>query len=88
MVISLLLIVVILNPIFSLFRTDPDVILRSLQKRTSSVKRNKNQLNSEKRNTSLTTSIYLRTDGCSIGKERRGQVYKRQIQDRPSRGLF
>lgn len=32
MVISLLLIVVILNPIFSLFRTDPDVIFEKLTK--------------------------------------------------------
>ncbi|QNT72638.1 stage III sporulation protein AF [Bacillus licheniformis] len=59
MVISLLLIVVILNPIFSLFRTDPDVILRSLQKRTSSVKRNKKSAEFRKKEIQASQQAYI-----------------------------
>lgn len=50
MVISLLLIVVILNPIFSLFRADPDVIFEQLTKNGQVQSEEiKNQLNSEKK---------------------------------------
>ncbi|CAM5190618.1 Stage III sporulation protein AF OS=Bacillus licheniformis CG-B52 OX=1368424 GN=N399_14480 PE=4 SV=1 [Bacillus licheniformis] len=59
MVISLLLIVVILNPIFSLFRTDPDVIFEKLTK-NGQVQSNeiKNQLNSEKKEIQASQQAY------------------------------
>ncbi|MFB6496653.1 stage III sporulation protein AF [Bacillus haynesii] len=60
MVISLLLIVVILNPIFSLFRTDPDVIFEKLTKngqvQSSEIK---NQLNSEKKEIQASQQAYI-----------------------------
>ncbi|MCY8076441.1 stage III sporulation protein AF [Bacillus haynesii] len=60
MVISLLLIVVILNPIFSLFRTDPDVIFEKLTK-NGQVQSNeiKNQLNSEKKEIQASQQAYI-----------------------------
>ncbi|KAA0836488.1 MULTISPECIES: stage III sporulation protein AF [Bacillus] len=60
MVISLLLIVVILNPIFSLFRTDPDVIFERLTK-NGQVQSNeiKNQLNSEKKEIQASQQAYI-----------------------------
>ncbi|EWH21141.1 stage III sporulation protein AF [Bacillus haynesii] len=60
MVISLLLIIVILNPIFSLFRTDPDVIFEKLTK-NGQVQSNeiKNQLNSEKKEIQASQQAYI-----------------------------
>ncbi|ATH92341.1 stage III sporulation protein AF [Bacillus glycinifermentans] len=60
MVISLLLIVVILNPIFTLFRADPDAIIEQLTKngqvRPEEIK---NQLNSEKKEIQASQQAYI-----------------------------
>ncbi|MBG9916261.1 stage III sporulation protein AF [Bacillus sonorensis] len=60
MVISLLLIVVILNPIFSLFRADPDVIFEQLTKNGQVQSEEiKNQLNSEKKEIQASQQAYI-----------------------------
>ncbi|MFN2745386.1 stage III sporulation protein AF [Bacillus sp. z60-18] len=60
MVISLLLIVVILKPIFTLFRTDPEVIFEHLtengQVQSGEIK---NQLNSEKKEIQASQQAYI-----------------------------
>ncbi|NPC93261.1 stage III sporulation protein AF [Bacillus sp. WMMC1349] len=60
MVISLLLIVVILNPIFKLFRTDPDIIFEQLTKNGQvRPEKIKSQLNSEKKEIQASQQAYI-----------------------------
>ncbi|MDA1474889.1 stage III sporulation protein AF [Bacillus changyiensis] len=60
MVISLLLIVVILNPIFKLFRTDPDIIFEKLTKNGQvHPEKIKSQLNSEKKEIQASQQAYI-----------------------------
>ncbi len=76
MVVSLLLIVVMLTPIFKLFKTDPEVIFEYLTKNGQSESAEiKNQINSKKnRNTSFPARIYFRRNGCPTKKESGGDV--------------
>lgn len=76
MVVSLLLIVVMLTPIFKLFKTDPEVIFEYLTKNGQSESADiKNQINSKKnRNTSFPARIYSRRNGCPTKKESGGEI--------------
>ncbi|MCY8514048.1 stage III sporulation protein AF [Bacillus atrophaeus] len=60
MVISLLLIVVMLNPIFKLFKTDPEVIFEYLTENGQSQSADiKNHINSEKKEIQATQRAYI-----------------------------
>lgn len=60
MVVSLLLIVVMLNPIFTLFKTDPEVIFDYLTKQEQSQSADiKNQINSEKKEIQASSRAYV-----------------------------
>lgn len=74
MVVSLLLIIVMLNPIFALFRADPDQIFSEIMKGKDQAQSEeiKNQMNLEKRNTSFTACIYFKANGCPTRKKRKG----------------
>ncbi len=76
MVVSLLLIIVMLNPIFKLFKTDPEIIFDYLTKQEQSQSADiKNQIKSEKkRNTSIKPRICFRRNGCPTKKESGGDV--------------
>lgn len=75
MVVSLLLIVVMLTPIFKLFKTDPEVIFEYLtkngQSESAEIKIRSIQKN---RNTSFPARIYFRRNGCPTKKESGGDV--------------
>lgn len=76
MVVSLLLIVVMLTPIFKLFKTDPEVIFEYLtKKRAVRVCRHKKSNQFKKnRNTSFPARIYSRRNGCPTKKESGGEI--------------
>lgn len=75
MVVSLLLIVVMLNPIFKLFKTDPEVIFEYLTENGQSQSADIKIISIlKKRNTSHTACIYFRRNGCPIKKESGGDV--------------
>lgn len=75
MVVSLLLIVVMLTPIFKLFKTDPEIIFEYLTKNGQSESADiKNQINSKNRNTSFPARIYSRRNGCPTKKESGGEI--------------
>lgn len=60
MVVSLLLIVVMLNPIFKLFKTDPEVIFEYLTENGQSQSADiKNHINSEKKEIQATQRAYI-----------------------------
>lgn len=75
MVVSLLLIIVMLNPIFKLFKTDPEIIFDYLTKQEQSQSADiKIKLNQKKRNTSIKPRICFRRNGCPTKKESGGDV--------------
>ncbi|MEC1261121.1 stage III sporulation protein AF [Bacillus swezeyi] len=76
MVISLLLIVVILNPIFTLFRTDPDVIFEQLTKNGQVQSGEiKNQLNSEKKEIQASQQAYILEQMAAQLKKRAEEMF-------------
>lgn len=82
MVVSLLLIVVMLNPIFALFRADPDQIFSELMKGKEEAQSEeiKNQMNLEKRNTSLSACIYFKANGCPTRKSAKEPLEKESYE--------